>query len=590
MRKIILVILLLLVVIGVAGYMYLTSRPELKVNVPEYQAPGEVVLVGQTWSDAQRMEFHHTSQGTRLVPYEWFKALEQPCFSIFSACPEFKDPIYLARFGFIASKADPVLNPDGFPVGFAVQKDFYDPVAGKNYPSVGFTCAACHTGELRYGKYSVVIEGAPATIEVTEFQKALGLAMGFTQKFPFRYGRFEKRVLGPDASDEKKKELKESFEAFMKIGAAELDATTKQGSYKYGAGYTRSDALTRIGNQVFAADMDNYENLAVANAPVRFPQIWDASWFTWVQYNSSISDPMVRNIGEALGVRAIAKLYGPDAKEMNNTVNLDGLHSIELLLSGEAPFKGLKSPEWPSVFPPLDMAKVAKGEALYTQHCAKCHLPPVKDLIEDLNSAKPKHWWKNAQGRQLLKVIDIPLDKIGTDEHEAVDFINRTADTGPLGKGRVSAADGLRLVMTTIRDNYYTKRGFPPDKQIEWNGFRDPKEEAVQAIRVYKARPLNGIWAVGPYLHNGSVPNLYLLLSPADKRPDKFFTGSKTFDPVNVGRDISELSGGYVFDTSLPGNKNTGHEFNDGPIGKGIIGPKLTEEERWALIEYLKSL
>ncbi|MEJ7604889.1 MAG: hypothetical protein WKF37_01130 [Bryobacteraceae bacterium] len=43
------------------------------------------------------------------------------------------------------------------------------------------------------------------------------------------------------------------------------------------------------------------------------PQIWDSSWFNWVQYNSSISDPLVRNIGEALGVRAVAKLYGSDA-------------------------------------------------------------------------------------------------------------------------------------------------------------------------------------------------------------------------------------------------------------------------------------
>ena len=54
--------------------------------------------------------------------------------------------------------------------------------------------------------------------------------------------------------------------------------------------------------------MNNVENYAPANAPVRFPQIWDASWFNWVQYNSSIADPLARNIGEALGVRAVAKL------------------------------------------------------------------------------------------------------------------------------------------------------------------------------------------------------------------------------------------------------------------------------------------
>jgi cytochrome c peroxidase len=31
-------------------------------------------------------------------------------------------------------------------------------------------------------------------------------------------------------------------------------------------------------------------------------------------------------------------------------------------------------------------------------------------------------------------------------------------------------------------------------------------------LRRYKARPLNGIWATPPYLHNGSVPNLWELL------------------------------------------------------------------------------
>ncbi len=107
---------------------------------------------------------------------------------------------------------------------------------------------------------------------------------------------------------------------------------------------------------------------------------------------------------------------------------------------------------------------------------------------------------------------------------------------------------------------------------------------------IYKARPLNGIWAVAPYLHNGSVPNLYALLSPQSERPDKFWTGSKQFDPVKVGYDTSELKGGYLFDTANPGNSNKGHEFKDGPKGNGVIGPALSPDDRWAIIEYLKSL
>src|SRR2546426_5303490 len=39
--------------------------------------------------------------------------------------------------------------------------------------------------------------------------------------------------------------------------------------------------------------------------------IWDSSWFDWVQYNGSIRQPTVRNVGEALGVRARVNLKGP---------------------------------------------------------------------------------------------------------------------------------------------------------------------------------------------------------------------------------------------------------------------------------------
>jgi len=95
---------------------------------------------------------------------------------------------------------------------------------------------------------------------------------------------------------------------------------------------------------------------------------------------------------------------------------------------------------------------------------------------------------------------------------------------------------------------------------------------------------------VGPYLHNGSVPNLYALLSPQNERPDTFWTGSKEFDPVKVGHDTSEIKGGYLYDVSRTGSSNHGHEFKDGPRGNGVIGPGLPPEDRLAIIEYLKSL
>ena len=90
-------------------------------------------------------------------------------------------------------------------------------------------------------------------------------------------------------------------------------------------------------------------------------------------------------------------------------------------------------------------------------------------------------------------------------------------------------------------------------------------------------------------MHNGSVPNLYEMLIPAKERTKKFYLG-REFDPVKVGLDTSGASGKFLVDTALRGNSNAGHSFENGPRGNGVIGPLLTDDQRWALVEYLKSI
>jgi hypothetical protein len=96
--------------------------------------------------------------------------------------------------------------------------------------------------------------------------------------------------------------------------------------------------------------------------------------------------------------------------------------------------------------------------------------------------------------------------------------------------------------------------------------------------KVYRARPLDGIWATGPFLHNGSIPSLAQLLLPAKSRIAKFYVGSREFIPSEVGFDYT--TGPFEFDTSKPGNSNSGHEY----------GTALSTADREALLEYLKSL
>lgn len=181
----------------------------------------------------------------------------------------------------------------------------------------------------------------------------------------------------------------------------------------------------------------------------------------------------------------------------------------------------------------------------------------------------------------------IPLDEIGTDPLTATNFNQRTAVTGPvLGLGTAAAKDGLKYIGAKIAETNYAQLGVSPAEQVEWNGYR---EDNIVAPLAYRARPLSGMWATPPFLHNGSVPNLYQMLLPAEKRDKTFYTGSREFDPLHVGYQAGKFEGGFLFDTSQQGNSNAGHEFSNRE-GKGVIGPELTDEERYAIIEYLKTM
>ncbi len=555
--------------------VFFIKRPS--ENLPAYQ-PVDVKFTEQNWSNSQRQAFYHTNQGTEVMPYKWFLALEQPGIKVFGTVPMFSDTGYLARFGFLPNAAD-AMNPDGLPVGFA-KADVVDPHTGAKLEVVGFTCAACHTGQLNYQGKGVRIDGGSAAIDPAAFQNEIGYAIAFTDKIPFRFDRFAKRVLGENASSDDKKKLRADLRAFIAAGIAEAQLDQDRNLYAP-AGFGRTDALARIGNYVFGTELDN-ANLRVGDAPVKLPPLWYTSWFSWVQYNGSIQQPMERNIGESLGVRAKVNLTEP-GKLFQSTVNVKNLWDIEQMLAGEKMFEGLKPPVWPAeVFGPIDEAKAQQGAALYKAMCERCHMPSVKSAeVQDA-----QYWEPGLEGRRFLKLKLSSLEEIGTDPREATDWANRTAVTGALGLGSVPATVGLRTVTAKVRDLQYDTLGFSPEQRIAWNGYR---EGGVLAPLAYRARPLEGIWATPPFLHNGSVPNLYELLSPVEQRESTFYRGSREFDPRRVGYDTGKIDGSFVFHTDQVGNSNDGHQFRNTP-GKGVIGRELTEPERWAIIEYLKTM
>src|SRR3546814_1009796 len=80
------------------------------------------------------------------------------------------------RYRYLPQKGT-LFNPDALPVGFV--KETYQ---GKDY--VGFTCAACHTGQITYKGRAIRIDGGPAMADMVLFLTELTDALMQTQVNP----------------------------------------------------------------------------------------------------------------------------------------------------------------------------------------------------------------------------------------------------------------------------------------------------------------------------------------------------------------------------------------------------------------------
>ena len=109
-------------------------------------------------------------------------------------------------------------------------------------------------------------------------------------------------------------------------------------------------------------------------------------------------------------------------------------------------------------------------------------------------------------------------------------------------------------------------------------------QSSLKPSEGYVAPPLDGIWASAPYLHNGSVPTLEDLLN-SPQRPAYWTRSGKSedYNYEKVGWNYKvekDRKAEFAYDTSIPGYGNQGHTFGD----------HLTDQERKALVEYLKTL
>ena len=160
----------------------------------------------------------------------------------------------------------------------------------------------------------------------------------------------------------------------------------------------------------------------------------------WAQYDASIEQPLVRNAGEALGVRASLNLSSdfPPDRLFRSSLALENLVRIEKMLRGADPFSrtpkgfgGLTSPKWPShIFPDdpdwkINPERVAKGRTLYANICAECHLGPVADPAFDAQFPDKSFWTANSRWKQdpeggwIMDEVQKSAAAMGTDPAQA---------------------------------------------------------------------------------------------------------------------------------------------------------------------------
>ena len=587
------VLLLILSLLGLAlaVVLYYVLNPKL----PDY-VPVDQVHYQDQWTTADRQVYYFTPQGTQVkgLRYNWFTALELP----FSE-QRFAEPAYLARFGFLVDprqQATPQ-NPGNLPAGFARHKN-----AGSNAEFLDITCAACHTGELRFNGQALRIDGGAAqhvlpssvpTLRGGSFGQALVASLTATYYNPLKFRRFAHNVLGDqyDAQyDQLRQDFKKSLDTFLKVAWND----THRGLYPTEEGPGRTDAFGRIANASFG-DAISPDNYRIANAPVDYPQLWDMWTFDWVQWNGSAQQPMARNIGEALGVGATLDFFDSAGQPLKGEARYPSSVRVRDLNLIEETLQRLKPPTWPeALFGAVDKPLAARGRALFAENCAGCHVPSVT-LVN---------------GRPVQQLKMLPVDYIGTDPGTASNIANQRYDlsalqwdpaelaqlnvelhptpTEPLDLRSLSVAKGLAYVTAFVEEHAYRAAGITPAERPRLDGYGLPI--GVRELWAYKARPLAGVWATPPFLHNGSVPTLYQLLSPQYERSRTFYKGTFDYDPRHLGYRTEAFKNAFLFDTNITGNHNSGHEFRAGKRGNGVIGRGLEPEERWALLEYLKVL
>ena len=541
---------------------------------------------GPRWGATDRATFYTQDQGSRIVRLDWLAALPQP-----GAAGAMADG--LTRYGYLSNP------PNRLPVGFMVAGTGADAM-------VGMTCAACHTRQITVAGAAYRVDGGPAIVDFQSFLTDLDASFATVLASDAGFVAFATHVLGHPPSPAETATLQRQVRAWY--GPYHTLMTRALPSTPWGPG--RLDAVGMILDRVTGLDIGTTPdrviaaNIRPADAPVRYPFVWNASVQDHTQWpgfaaNGNWLLALGRNVGEVYGVFADLAparnwLYpiGYDYLR-GNSANFPGLQRLNTLMTQIGP------PRWPFA---IDQTLVAKGAAIFGNgqnqgRCAGCHWPrPGTPALFG-----PPTW-------------KTPILDVHTDRREYA-VMGWTADTGVMNGAGVPALvpslkpndtsmSVLKVAVVGSILQYITVPIQLPEPLL-----RSPAPALVPAAVIaaqypkqasqltqmydtgakpaaaYEARVLQGIWAAAPYLHNGAVPTLADLLKPPAQRPATFSIGGD-YDTDAVGLATTQTTFGAPLrttadcDNPMSGASRCGHDY----------GTDLDPSDKTALLEYLKTL
>jgi hypothetical protein len=447
----------------------------------------KVIYLPQGWSAAQTMWFYNTSQGSDLMPYDFFLVLEK-----IRSTEAFRSAANMDSYRYLPQQAS-VSNPDGLPVGFV--KDSYK---GKDY--VGLTCAACHTGQINYRGTAIRVDGAPAMADMDTFLHDLGLNVCNVQASPDVHDRFVSNVvkLGHySKAAQIDKDLDKTCQILTLYNAINKTDTAY--------GYARLDAFGRIYNRVLqhiltsqeldeeydrmtkelvaqnkmnplnASSVDSVAHKHIIededredlidklaklingdiqsplinqlfptpDAPVSYPFLWDVPQHDYLQWNGIASNaglgPIGRNAGEVIGVFGTLDWHQKEGFSLSAVISGQGFHTkhtsfdssirVQNLRLIEGQLAHLESPQWPAILGPIDLESSRRGELIFEKKCDSCHTRIQRD--------DPK--------RRIVASM-ASLTEIGTDPRMATNGVERVGYSGILRNEYVAAGPGQVLL------------------------------------------------------------------------------------------------------------------------------------------------